>query len=89
MDTIDQLFGYTVSNGKGKPTNSEFIALIADKIRLEYKNRSFNEPGIWGIIERQKQVTGIRVAVTLFAITKEGFLNEKNSFCNIRGSAFY
>lgn len=41
MDTIDALFGYTVSTGKGKPTNSEFIALIADKIRLEYKNRSF------------------------------------------------
>lgn len=40
MDTIDELFGYTVSNGKGKPTNSEFIALIADKIRLEYKNRA-------------------------------------------------
>ncbi len=39
MDTIDALFGYTVSNGKGKPTNSEFIAMIADKIRLEYKNR--------------------------------------------------
>ncbi len=38
MDTIDELFGYTVSNGKGKPTNSEFIALIADKIRLDYKN---------------------------------------------------
>ncbi len=37
MDTIDELFGYTVSNGKGKPTNSEFIALIADKIRLAYK----------------------------------------------------
>lgn len=37
MDTIDELFGYTVNNGKGKPTNSEFIALIADKIRLEYK----------------------------------------------------
>ena len=37
--TIDELFGYTVSNGKGKPTNSEFVALIADKIRLEYKNR--------------------------------------------------
>ena len=43
MDTIDALFGYTVSTGKGKPTNSEFIALIADKIRLEYKNRSFQE----------------------------------------------
>ena len=39
MDTIDELFGYTVSNGKGKPTNSEFVALIADKIRLEYKTR--------------------------------------------------
>jgi sporulation transcription factor Spo0A len=38
MDTIESLFGYTVSNGKGKPTNSEFIALIADKIRLQYKN---------------------------------------------------
>lgn len=37
MDTIDALFGYTINNGKGKPTNSEFIALIADKIRLEYK----------------------------------------------------
>lgn len=41
MDTIDELFGYTVSTGKGKPTNSEFIALIADKIRLEYRNHSF------------------------------------------------
>lgn len=39
MDTIDELFGYTVSVGKGKPTNSEFIALIADKIRLDYKKR--------------------------------------------------
>ena len=39
MDTIDELFGYTVNNGKGKPTNSEFVALIADKIRLEYKMR--------------------------------------------------
>ena len=38
LDTLDDLFGYTVSNGKGKPTNSEFIALIADTIRLEYKN---------------------------------------------------
>jgi len=39
MDTIDELFGYTISTGKGKPTNSEFIALIADKIRLEYRIR--------------------------------------------------
>ncbi len=35
-DTIDALFGYTIHAGKGKPTNSEFIALIADRIRLEY-----------------------------------------------------
>lgn len=35
IETLDKLFGYTVSNAKGKPTNSEFIALIADKIRLE------------------------------------------------------
>ena len=39
LDTLDGLFGYTVSNGKGKPTNSEFIALISDTIRLEYKTR--------------------------------------------------
>ena len=39
LDTLDELFGYTVSNRKGKPTNSEFIALIADTIRLENKNR--------------------------------------------------
>ena len=37
MDTINELFGYTVSTGKGKPTNSEFIALIVDKIRLDYR----------------------------------------------------
>ena len=35
---MDELFGYTVSTGKGKPTNSEFIALIADTIQLEYKH---------------------------------------------------
>ena len=37
IETIHTLFGYTVNGGKGKPTNSEFIALIADKIRLDYK----------------------------------------------------
>ena len=37
FDRIEELFGYTVSAGKGKPTNSEFIALIADKIRLAYR----------------------------------------------------
>ncbi len=37
METIDELFGYTINIEKGKPTNSEFIALISDKIRLQYK----------------------------------------------------
>ena len=40
LDTLDELVGYTVSTGKGKPTNSEFIALIADTIQLEYKHRN-------------------------------------------------
>ncbi len=35
LETINSLFGYTVHNGKGKPTNSECIALLSDKIRLE------------------------------------------------------
>lgn len=39
MEIINSLFSYTVSTGKGKPTNSEFIALIADKIRLQNKLR--------------------------------------------------
>ncbi|MDD6101996.1 MAG: sporulation transcription factor Spo0A [Clostridiales bacterium] len=39
LETINDLFGYTINGGKGKPTNSEFVALIADKIRLEYKFR--------------------------------------------------
>ncbi len=37
IEVIEDLFGYTVSAGKGKPTNSEFIALIADKLRIQYK----------------------------------------------------
>lgn len=37
LDTIQTMFGYTVSGGKGKPTNSEFIALITDNLRLKYK----------------------------------------------------
>lgn len=37
VDTIHELFGYTINTKKGKPTNSEFIAMIADKLRLETK----------------------------------------------------
>ena len=37
LETLQRYFGYTVSNTKGKPTNSEFIAMIADRIRLQRK----------------------------------------------------
>lgn len=37
IDTLQNVFGYTINMGKGKPTNSEFIAMIADKLRLEMK----------------------------------------------------
>ncbi|MCM1335404.1 MAG: sporulation transcription factor Spo0A [Bacteroides sp.] len=36
VDVLNGIFGYTVRNTRGKPTNSEFIALIADKLRLQY-----------------------------------------------------
>jgi len=38
-EAIDDIFGYTVSSSKAKPTNSEFIAMISDKLRLEYKTK--------------------------------------------------
>ena len=38
LDTLQRFFGYTVSNTKGKATNSEFIALIADKLQLQLKS---------------------------------------------------
>lgn len=37
VDTINRIFGYTIHNSKGKPTNSEFIAMVADKLRLKAK----------------------------------------------------
>ena len=37
LETLQRFFGYTVSNAKGKPTNSEFIAMISDRIRLKLK----------------------------------------------------
>ena len=40
LDTLQKFFGYTVSNTKGKPTNSEFIALIADKLQLQLKGQN-------------------------------------------------
>lgn len=39
LDVLNSFFGYTVQNSRGKPTNSEFIAMIADNLRL--KNKAF------------------------------------------------
>ena len=36
-DVLNAYFGYTILNSRGKPTNSEFIAMIADKLRLKYR----------------------------------------------------
>lgn len=41
LESMEELFGYSVNSGKGKPTNSEFIALIADKFRLEYRMKGY------------------------------------------------
>ena len=37
IDTLNSYFGYTIQTNRGKPTNSEFIAMIADNLRLKYK----------------------------------------------------
>ncbi len=37
LEILNSFFGYTVNTGKGKPTNSEFIALVTDKIKLKFK----------------------------------------------------
>ncbi len=41
LETLNSFFGYTVQNSRGKPTNSEFIAMIADNLRLKFKNKRF------------------------------------------------
>lgn len=40
VDILNSYFGYTIHNGRGKPTNSEFIAMISDKLRLQLKSAS-------------------------------------------------
>ena len=40
VDTLNSYFGYTIHNLRGKPTNSEFIAMISDKIRLDKKRHA-------------------------------------------------
>ena len=37
VETFEKIFGYSVASGRTRPTNSEYIALIADNIRLDYK----------------------------------------------------
>lgn len=37
VETFEKMFGYSIASGKTRPTNSEYIARIADKVRLDYK----------------------------------------------------
>lgn len=46
VEAISGLFGYTVSNSKAKPTNSEFIAMVADKLRIENRAEDLDESGV-------------------------------------------
>ena len=41
LETLQKYFGYTVNGAKGKPTNSEFIAMISDRLILEQKKSKF------------------------------------------------
>jgi len=41
VDILNSYFGYTIHNSRGKPTNSEFIAMIADKLRMKMKRMSY------------------------------------------------
>ena len=43
VDTLNEFFGYTIDSDKGKPTNSEFITIITDKLRLRYKSALRND----------------------------------------------
>jgi two-component system response regulator (stage 0 sporulation protein A) len=40
LETLQKYFGYTVSTSKGKPTNSEFIAMIADRLQLQNRRKA-------------------------------------------------
>ena len=40
VDILNSYFGYTIHNTRGKPTNSEFVAMISDKLRLKMRNAS-------------------------------------------------
>ena len=42
IEILNSYFGYTIHNGRGKPTNSEFIAMISDKIKLERNSLKIN-----------------------------------------------
>ena len=41
VDTLNSIFGYSINSNKGKPTNSEFIAMLSDKLRLKNKQYSY------------------------------------------------
>ena len=46
VDILNNIFGYSISSSRGKPTNSEFIAMIADRLRLKNKKKDQDEKKI-------------------------------------------
>ena len=86
VDTLNSYFGYTIHNLRGKPTNSEFIAMIADKMRLDKRQRVGEKAEINGsghtIIETwdNPKATSEKVEPFLFAFSfPSGTMVQKGS----------
>ena len=68
-EVVESIFGYTVSAAKGKPTNSEFIAMIADKLRLELKSAQIivkcivDTEKVLNIMYRAKAINYIKIVI--------------------------
>ena len=73
IDTLNSYFGYTIQNSRGKPTNSEFIAMIADNLRLKYKCAVLStEKG--GPVVRLFQISVIKITSTLHSAIKSNLV---------------
>gem|GEM_PF-126125 len=91
LETLQKYFGYTVSNAKGKPTNSEFIAMIADKLQLERKQKGDFPPPVQpvekvfstgrGTFRTFKKVQ--KVGGSNAKETPDGFLSHDHSLRNL------
>ena len=83
VDTLNRYFGYTIHNMRGKPTNSEFIAMIADKIRLDKKHRHDCRQNPSG----QKTADWLNLSSLCIPQRSRSGLSEPKAarFCRVRG----